>query len=131
MNESSAQDTSLLQSIQMQGQQLKEQLESMHQAVAQMNMTVESLQSVEKQKKENLLIPLGSGCFLKGKATDKKKVIIDLGPNVLAEKPVKEAVKLISERKDGIEKQITTIEGQLKTLDSKAQAVLKQSKKSN
>ncbi|MCD6229269.1 MAG: prefoldin subunit alpha [Candidatus Diapherotrites archaeon] len=127
MNESNPQNASLLQSIQEQGQQLKEQLEAMHQAVTQMNMTVGSLQSVEKQKKEDILIPLGSGCFLKGKSTDKEKVIIDLGPNVLAEKPIKEAVKLVTERKQGIEKQITIIEGQLKTLDSKAQAILKKS----
>jgi len=127
VNESNPQNASLLQSIQEQGQQLKEQLEAMHQAVTQMNMTVGSLQSVEKQKKEDILIPLGSGCFLKGKSTDKEKVIIDLGPNVLAEKPIKEAVKLVTERKQGIEKQITIIEGQLKTLDSKAQAILKKS----
>ncbi|MCK4884291.1 MAG: prefoldin subunit alpha [Candidatus Diapherotrites archaeon] len=131
MNESAQQNASLLQELQMQGQQLKEQLESMQQAVTQITMTIESLQAIEKQTKEKIMIPLGSGCFLKGTSTEKENIIIDLGTNILAEKPIDKAVEIITGRKEELEKQITIVNNQLKNLDTKAREIINQSKKSN
>jgi prefoldin alpha subunit len=67
-------------------------------------MVLSSLDEIGKQKSSETLIPLGSGVFVKGNLSDKKKVFVNVGADVVINKNVKEAREILKKQVSEITK---------------------------
>ena len=103
----------LMQHTQQLGQQIQQirshltELESLNDNLSEMNNTKEN---------DEVLIPLGSGIFTKGKLSKDKNVIMNVGSDVLVTKSIPAAKKLIDEQAEELKKFIVVLENQLSLL---------------
>ncbi|MFH1101277.1 MAG: prefoldin subunit alpha [Methanobacteriota archaeon] len=65
-------------------------------------VSIEQLDNTEG--KPEILVPVGSGIFIRGAATDTGKVLIDIGASIVAEKTVEDAIKKIDDRIETLQK---------------------------
>ena len=105
----------LMQHTQQLGQQIQQirshltELESLNENISEMGNTKEN---------DEILIPLGSGIFTKGKLSKDKNVIMNVGSDVLVTKSIPDAKKLIEEQADELKKFVVDLENQLSLLTS-------------
>ena len=64
--------------------------------------TLSSMDEIEKSK-EDILFPIGAEAYAFGKVVDKKRVMVDIGANVILEKTVEEGKQILEKRKVEIE----------------------------
>ena len=78
-----------------------------------------TIENLGKEQGENdLLIPVGSGVFISAVSTNTDKVLIDIGADLVVEKPVNEAIKNIDTRMEMVQenqKKLLTMAQQLQT----------------
>lgn len=72
-----------------------------------------SLDEIKGQTGKDLLIPLGSGTFIKGQLTEDNKILINVGANVVVEKTISEAKDIIKEQMEQISKARSFLEKDL------------------
>lgn len=73
---------------------LNEQINMVDVTIKGMESTIEALTSLNKTKiGTEILVPLGSNCFARGKLADDKNVIVSIGAGVSVEKSIPDAVK--------------------------------------
>jgi len=85
-----------IQGMNQQLQVLQNQLEVLDNQVKELNLVKESLDSVSKSEgNEEILIPMGAGIYIRGNMKEKTKVIMNVGANVVIEKNIDEALKLV------------------------------------
>ena len=95
---------------------LKQQLEFVEQQMIELKSTSMSMEDVVKTGAENeIFLPLGSGCFGRGKITDGKKVLVGVGAGVFLEKDAKDAKAFVEKNFNEVEKAGLEIEEQMKT----------------
>ena len=87
-------------------QLLQKHLESLKQQALQnesrfleIQTTRHALNDFGKENADDVLIPLGSGCFADGQMTDTKKVMMEIGSGIVVKKTVEEA-KIILNAKE-------------------------------
>ena len=91
----------------------------------QLSMAEKSLLEIEvsehavhdfEQLAENteMIVPLGSNCFAYGKSTEKKKLLVGVGANLVVSKDAKETLAFLAARKAEIEKVRTKLETEIK-----------------
>jgi len=66
------------------------------------NVTIENIKTVKEG--EDILIPIGNTSFLKGKVTDTKGLIINLGADIFADVTIEKAKENIDSRIDDLRK---------------------------
>ncbi|NIO22537.1 MAG: prefoldin subunit alpha [Candidatus Aenigmarchaeota archaeon] len=104
----------LYQLLQQNLESLREQLELVERQFMEIKTTQEVLKDLKKGKVTNdVLIPLGSGCYGKGKVTDLKTFLINLGANVMANKTLESAGPFLEEREKELEKAGKEIQEQM------------------
>lgn len=64
--------------------------------------TLSSMDEIEKSN-EGVLFPIGAEAYTFGKVVDKKRVMVDIGANVILEKTVEEGKQILEKRKAEIE----------------------------
>ena len=64
--------------------------------------TLSSMDEIEKSK-EDILFPIGAEAYAFGKVVDKKRVMVDIGANVILEKTVEEGKQILEKRKAEVE----------------------------
>jgi len=64
--------------------------------------TLSSMDEIEKSK-EDILFPIGAEAYTFGKVVDKKRVMVDIGANVILEKTIEEGKQILEKRKTEIE----------------------------
>jgi prefoldin alpha subunit len=64
----------------------------------------QSLEDVRGSKEEELLVPIGSGTFLRGRLTDDEKVLVNVGANVVIEKTIEEARETLQNQIEQVER---------------------------
>ena len=107
-----AEDKENMQKILYEYEQNKAQIEALQEGVGllsssiiQMETTIEALKSTNDLENDNeILLPLGSDSFLRGKITDTKTAIVGIGADVAVKKTISEAIKDIESRKDELMK---------------------------
>jgi prefoldin alpha subunit len=72
-------------------------------AIADLENTIEALQDLPKSKKNEALVPLGAGVFVKANLLDKKNVVVAVGSGVNVTKSAKDTATYLKERKSRIE----------------------------
>jgi prefoldin alpha subunit len=75
------------------------------------SLTLQGLRDLKD--KEEALVPIGSGSFIRGSLTDTNKAIIGVGAGICIEKPLEEAIHDFKGRQGELERTITSIQEQL------------------
>lgn len=84
---------------------IREQLQQLDQQLVELDHVRESLEELKGvQEGAELYVPMSSGIFLRAKAGDTGKVVLNVGSSVAVEKTVPEAQQLISDQMEQAEK---------------------------
>ncbi len=70
--------------------------------IIEIQTTAESINDIVNSKEE-ILFPIGSEAYAFGKATEKGKIIVEVGANIALEKTIEEGKKILSERQKELE----------------------------
>jgi len=107
----------ILQLLQRRLEEMKQQEALIQNKMAELAVTQEGLEGIGKAAKKNdILVPIGSGMFTYATVTDTEQVIVDVGSGVMVEKDLKAADRFIEERKreiEGLEKELEKESGDL------------------
>jgi len=110
------------------------QIQVLEAAMAETEAAIKALDSLREAKKgDEILVPIGSGSFIKGEIKDKESVIIGIGAGISVEKKVSEAKKILEARekdmKDTLEKLrngATQANKKLMELSSKSEGIMQE-----
>ncbi len=92
-------------------QQLQQNLTGLEQHLQELGKLQETLEHLSKvESDKDVLIPLGSGIFFKGKILDTSKLIMNVGANILVEKTVPEAVETVQKQANEVEQLLLQLE---------------------
>ena len=106
----------LYQLLQQRVEELKQQIEMLQQKNMEMETTKFALGEINSMKEGNdVLVPLGSGCYVYGKATNSKKILVDIGSGIMTNKPAEEAKNIVEEKREEIEKLVLNLQSELVT----------------
>ena len=104
----------LYQLLQNRIEELKQQVEMLQQKNMEMETTKFALSEINSMKEGNdVLVPLGSGCYVYGKASNNKKILVDIGAGVMTNKAPEEAQALVEEKREEIEKLVLNLQSEL------------------
>ncbi len=74
------------------------------------NMTLESVEKVKEDVA--LLVPIGGNSHVQAKLANSNKVLVGIGAGVSVEKTLQEAKAIVKERKEQLEKTMTSVQQQ-------------------
>ncbi len=67
-----------------------------------LEMTREGIDNLKGKEGSEILVPVGSGLYVKSKLLDSGKCLVNIGAGIVMEKPIEEAVKLIDKQMEMI-----------------------------
>ncbi|MBI5229266.1 prefoldin subunit alpha [Candidatus Micrarchaeota archaeon] len=112
-----------------QADEIQKQMNSIQLAIEETEAGLETLKSL-RDLKEDALFPVGAGVFVKARASDKERVLADVGARVVAEKKVEDAIGTLEERKKELNESLQNLQNSLGVvlkridfLNSKAQEI--------
>ncbi len=89
---------------------LGEQIEHLSSALVDHSELISALSSIEADKSDKMMIPLGSGTQLIVDNPNNPGVVIDIGSGIQAERPISEAIEILESRYTDIETLIKTLQ---------------------
>ena len=96
---------------------LKQQQDMIQQQFIELKSTVMSISDTGSLKESNeILVPLGGGCFGKGTVTDSKNVIVSIGSGLFMTKKSESAKSYIEDRLNEIEMANKEIQGHMERI---------------
>lgn len=95
-------DILIYQLLQRQLGQLSTEAENIERRTVEAAATKQSIRELENDK--DLLMPIGSGCYVHNKFSDSKHVLVDIGAGILLSKNPAEAEAFVSEKEAEIAK---------------------------
>ncbi len=132
-----------LQRLYIEGENNRRQMESiltqiqvLEAAINEAESAISVLNSLREAKAGNeILVPIGSGSFIRGELTDRENVIIGIGAGISVERKVNEAKKILEERekgmKDALEKlrnSSTEMNKKLMEINSRSERIIREIK---
>lgn len=82
-----------------QADQLQMQLEMINQMIAQLQITAETVENLDKlEEGQEFLLPLGNFAFIKAKIMDTSNVIVNIGASIALEKTIAKAKEDFDQR---------------------------------
>jgi prefoldin alpha subunit len=119
------------QNYQQQGQFMQQQLGSIQVNMNEIGAALGTMRNLEKAKDNEVLLPIGAGAHARAKLTDTENVLINIGSEVIAEKPLPEAIVILEERlkrledtRDKLQQAVLEISKRLEQLDTEAKQIL-------
>lgn len=117
---------------------LKKQMEMVEQQSLEVKSTIVSIDDIKAIKEDNeVFLPLGSGCYGKGKITSKNDVLVNGGAGIFMNQKADKAKLSLKEREKELEKagetikeQIERVSRQLNSLGLEIQHLAQQKSKS-
>jgi prefoldin alpha subunit len=86
-----------VETLRAQSNALQQQLMVVLNTLQELKSAEQALENLDTlESKSEVLVPLGGGAFINAHLGDTSKVVVNLGANVMAEKPRKDAVSMIS-----------------------------------
>ncbi len=96
-------------------EQINEQARVLEQRMLELETTRQALDDLKGLKEGNeVLIPLGSGCYTYGKTVDSKNLLCDLGAGIMINKSPQEAKGVLDGKKTEIDRLSETLQGEAK-----------------
>lgn len=113
-------------------QVIQQQLANLQVNYASTEAAVQTLENLTKIKKdEGMLLPIGSGAYIKSKVESNEVALIDVGAGVIVEKQIPEAVTLLKSKmseidsvKDKLQKNFAEISSRMKSLEESANKLM-------
>ncbi len=97
-------------------EQINEQARVLEQRMLELETTRQALEDMKGLKQGNeVLIPLGSGCYTHGKTMDSGRLLCDLGAGIMINKSPQEAKTVLDGKKTEIERLSETLQGEAKS----------------
>ena len=114
MNEDTQRKYIEIQILEQQIKQIQKNLEILNQQIFELNMISNSLTEIKKTKiGQELLIPLGSGIFIKTELKDNNEILTNVGSDVVVSKTNAETKTFIKSQTEFVTEMITKIEQEL------------------
>lgn len=113
-------------------QVIQQQLANLQINYSSTEAAVQTLENLSKLKKgEDMLLPIGSGAYIKSKVESNEVALIDVGAGVIVEKPVPEAVTFLKSKmtemdsvRDKLQKNFVGISNKMKSLEDSANKLM-------
>lgn len=103
-----------------QAQLIQQQLGNLQLNYSSTESAVQTLENISKlSKKEDVLLPIGSGAYIKAKVENNEVALIDVGAGVIAEKPIPDAVKFLKSRIGEMDSMRETLQSNFEDVSSK------------
>ena len=103
-----------IQVLEYQIKQLQNIIESVDTQLLEINSTIDALKDFNKLKADDeILFPIASGIFAKGRLSDNKSLKINIGSNINVEKNVEDTILMMMSQAKDIESYKEEIEMQL------------------
>jgi prefoldin alpha subunit len=119
------------QAYQQQGQYMQQQLSNIQMSINELGTAIGTLKNLSAAKDNEVLLPIGAGAHVSAKLLNAQAVLINIGSDVIAEKPVEEAVSILEERvkrleetRDKLQQAISEVSRRLEKLDGDAKVLL-------
>ncbi len=74
----------------------------------------------------DIMIPIGSGVFLRGKVSDAKTATVSVGADVAVQKSIPDAEKFLSEQLTNLDKAILRLDGDISRIEKEARRISKE-----
>ena len=114
MNEDTQRKYIEIQILEQQIKQIQKNLEILNQQIFELNMISNSLTEIKKTKiGQELLVPLGSGIFIKTELKDNNEILTNVGSDVVISKTNAETKTFIKSQTEFVTEMITKIEQEL------------------
>jgi len=111
-----------LQILEQQIKEVYQQQQILNNKLQELTKLEESLSDLEQSKEnKNLFAQIGPRVFLKTELKDSKHVFVDIGANIITEKTIPEAKKLISSQLEELNENVKLINQHLVNASIKAQ----------
>ena len=114
--------------LEQEASKLQEQMQIIEQHFIKLQHLKQSLEEVEKTKEKEILANLGKNIFIKTEIKD-KNLLVDIGNRVFVKKTPKEAVEIIEEQVEEMEKTKMRIINKLQEMQGKMQEIIEQAEK--
>ena len=109
------------QLFQQQIEQLTPQVELLHQQQAELDLSLDALQELQKTVvPRELLAPLANGIFLRGELKDNQKLIVNVGSEIAVEKTVPQVIELLQQQLQDIAERVLEAEALLQQFTAQA-----------
>ena len=116
MKEQAQQKYIEVQVLEQQLKQNQKNLEIMHQQMLELNAISESLVELKKTKKgQEMLVPLGSGIFVKSELKDNNEILTNVGSDVVISKTSAEAKTFIKKQTEFVTGMISKTEKEMQS----------------
>ncbi len=119
------------QNYQQQGQFMQQQLGSIQMTINEVGTSIATLKNIDKAKDNEVLLPLGAGAHVSARLADTQNVLLNIGSDVIAQKPLAEAITILEERmkrlesmRDKLQEGILEVSKRLDQLDTEANQLL-------
>ncbi len=103
--------------------------------IIEIENTLNSIEDVEKNKDSGILLPLGSNVYVPGSLKDVKKIVVEIGANIVLEQDITNAKKTLEKRKDimnnalqAMEKEMTGFTNEMMRLEQEIGLLMSKSK---
>ncbi len=113
-----------LQMMQGQMDQLKQQREKTEAKRFELEATTQSLKGIQASSGKELMIPVGSGIFVKGEVRDNKTAIYAVGAGIAAVNSIDSVLKFLQEQGKLNDEIVSELDAQMKKLATRAQTLI-------
>ncbi|MCS7140446.1 MAG: prefoldin subunit alpha [Candidatus Nezhaarchaeota archaeon] len=99
---------------------LKQRIDLASAAITEMESTIQAIDELSKITEEvETFFMLGTNAYARGKIIDTKKILVNIGANVLVEKSLEDAKKFFESRIDSLRRVIAETQQQLASIASR------------
>ncbi len=82
---------------------IQKQLQELSYRIQELDLILDSLKAIKNEDgKDEIIVPIGQGVYIKTKMVNTENILIDVGSNVIIEKDIDSAISYIKERFDEI-----------------------------
>lgn len=118
-----------LQMMQGQMEKMQEERQKIESKSHEIFATVQSLKGIEKSESSDVMVPVGSGVFVKGQVKDNKNAIYAVGSGIAAKNTIENTLKFLEQQSKLAEEAKEHIEKQMKEMATKAQGIISELEK--
>jgi len=117
-------------------QVLQQQLGNLQLNYASVEVAIQTLENVAKLSKgDQMLLPVGSGAYIKSKVENNEVALVDVGAGVVVEKPIPDVVKFLKSRmsemdsmREKLQKNFGEVSNRMKSLEESANKLMEKLK---
>jgi len=116
--------------------QLNQRRELFMMKLMEIEQTDQAIEELEKSKESDVLLPIGSSVFLPGKVSEKEKLVVGIGADIVLEKDASEVKEILGKRRktlevglENVQQNMLQIANQMKVLEPEIQKMIEETQK--